>query len=161
MYFGREAICIVHEHFRTEKLKNYPKHILSYVWWAVWGDSLAIFKTPTLIDCVVPKKSPDYIVSFLFTSSWSSLHKTLLQKPNGIVCSIFVIALFAPCAKWCKGSGKLKGVLAMSAAGVCYLFKTCPCLIAYYFSQLVYTCSTWKNFLSAIKSNLLKFGHDL
>lgn len=64
-FFGRQALKVVGEHFKTKPFIDNPEAIAKYATWAARKNGPGIFAVPTPIDCIVNKTSPDYIVSFI------------------------------------------------------------------------------------------------
>jgi hypothetical protein len=129
-FFGHKAIKLVSDFFKGETYLNKPKAIAKYAAWAVRGNGPALFGKPTPLSCTVPRGSEGYIVSLL--SFWDSVHWQLiiLQKPEGIFESTFIISLLCQYLKWCKGScnnyGQPIGALAMAAMAVSGLIYIGP-----------------------------------
>ncbi|KAH9987755.1 hypothetical protein BJV74DRAFT_796436 [Russula compacta] len=103
-FFGRQAIKVITAFFEGDRFKNNRAAIMEFAAWATRGDGPAQYGMPTLVDCLFPPESRNYI------------------KPEGPFQSEFIIAVLTPYLKACQGLcvdfGHPVGALGMASAAV-------------------------------------------
>jgi hypothetical protein len=114
----------VDDHFAQVRFTGKPRKVAKYAKWAIRTDGPMVWQTPTPADCTVNSVSPGYIVCPLFYDL-QPLSNELIQKPENIFESTFMVALLTPFVKSFQGSchnyGYPKGALALGAAAVRFL----------------------------------------
>lgn len=97
--------------------------IKGYARWATRFNGPAIYGLPTPMKCTLTPNQTGYIVSSLICACYVlSSNVALLQPPDDIFQSQFILDVFGLYVKWCQGSvldyGYMKGALALAAAAV-------------------------------------------